>query len=1678
MRIVIDMQGAQSSGSRSRGIGRYTLSLAQAIVRNRGSHGVFLALNGMFPDAIEPIRAAFNELLPQENIRVWQAPGPVNSSGNENNWRRRTAELVREAFLASFKPDIVVVSSLFEGLGDDAVTSVGILSNTVPTAVLLYDLIPLIQRHIYLENPVAETWYENKLDHLRRADLLLAISEASRQEGIRYLGFSAEACVNISTAADPHFQPAQVDIEREVTVRERYGLLRPFVMYTGGIDHRKNIEGLIRAYAMLPKPLRASHQLAIVCSIQPPNRTALETLAREKGLEADELVLTGFVSEEDLLTLYNLCKAFVFPSWHEGFGLPALEAMSCGRAVIGANTSSLPEVIGRDDALFDPMNDMAIAEKLAQVLTNDAFRSELERHGLEQAKRFSWDASALRAIAALETLHVKKVNQPLTEVMFAHRPKLAYVSPLPPERSGISDYSAELLPELSRYYDIDVIVAQDSVSDPWINANCTLRTVAWFRAHVDHYDRVLYHFGNSHFHQHMFSLLEEVPGVVVLHDFFLAHAIADMDATGYQPGAWNNALYRSHGYAALQQLFDASNIAEVPWRYPCNLGVIQSALGVVVHSENSRRLATQWYGEGAADDWAVIPLLRIPELGIERAEARRLLNLGNDDFMVCSFGLLGPIKLNHRLLNAWLASDLAKNANCVLVFVGENDVGDYGKEITNTIRKSGVSDRIRITGWADTSIFRQYLAAADVGVQLRTLSRGETSGTVLDCMNFGLPTIVNANGSMADLPDNSVWMLPDEFVDSELLEALETLWRSPSRRQQLGTKARESILAHHVPRICADQYVQAIETMYRRASTGVFALTHALAEIDSVPAEPGALVSLAEAVAQSIPPQLAPRQLLVDISELVQRDSKSGIQRVVRSILQEWLLHPPHGYHVEPVYAIPGQLGYRYARQFSLGFLGCSGCVLSDEVITYRAGDYFFGLDLKTEVVFEQKNFYQHLRQEGITVMFLVHDVLPIMMPSYFPDGARNLFQKWFDIVISCDGVVCVSEATASDVRSLLDQTKRNNLQRPFKLAVSHNGGDIESSVPTKGFPESATSILETLLTRPSFLMVGTVEPRKGVAQALEAFKLLWTQDINVNLVIVGKQGWNMESLVDRLRCHPELDKRLFWLEGISDEYLEKIYATSTCLIAASEGEGFGLPLIEAAQHKLPIIARDIPVFREVAGEHAHYFSSLDPQSLAESVKNWLKLNSEGKTPQSVGMPWLTWEQSAQQLIEAILPKTVPAIAGKQQLLIKEQSDLPITRQPLKLSLPEIETANTKKHQLLIDVSNIVRNDLKTGIERVVRSQLMELIKDSPKGFSVKPVYLTDQDGQWHYRYARSYTSEMLGFKQENLCDAPIEIGQGDIFYGLDFFPYGVIEAAKLGIYSKLKSAGLSINFLVYDLLPILRPEFFPDGAGIIHATWLKTIAGFSSRLICISNAVADELRLWLENNTPARKDHQVMVDAVHLGADIIASAPSTGLPDNAEKVLKTIRITPTFVMVGTVEPRKGYLQTLAAFELLWEQGYQINLAIVGKEGWKSLPNIRRQRRTIPQIVAKLRKHKESGNRLFWLEGISDEYLEKIYAASACLIVASEGEGFGLPLIEAAQHQLPIIARDIPVFREVAGEHAFYFSGLEPNALAAAVKSWLTLNAEGKAPQSSAMPWLTWKQSAANLLDKLGAVDS
>lgn len=1242
MRIVIDLQGAQTE-SRFRGIGRYTISLTQAIIRNRGEHEIILALNGLFPDTIEPIRATFNDLLPQENIRVWYAPGSLllqaQPMGSE------IAEYIREAFLASLQPDVVYVSSLFEGYFENAVTSIGLFDQRTATVVTLYDLIPLLNPdHYFKPHPNYEQYYLRKIHHLKQAAAWLGISEFSTQEGRDILGLDEKFVFNISTACDPKFRKIPLPPDVAQPLSQSFGLVKPFVMCAGGADNRKNLHRLIHAYALLAPDLRHAHQLLLAGKISEGDIQALQATAKSTGLNKDEVIFSGYVTDECLEQLYNLCKLFVFPSWHEGFGLPALEAMSCGAPVIGANTSSLPEVIGREDALFDPFSEEAIAEKIAEVLRSEAFREDLSQHGLKQCKLFSWDDSSRRAIRAFEKVckHGEDIG---VDLIPSRKHRLAYISPLPPERSGIADYSAELLPALSRYYDIEVIVAQPQVSDSWITANCPIRSTEWFARNADRYQRVFYHFGNSIFHQHMFGLLEKISGVVCLHDFFMSGYSRYMETTGRAAFQWSRDLYQSHGYKAVLERFHSPDDEAVMYKYPCNFGVIRSANGVIAHSDYSKRLAAQWYGPSWSDDWVTIPLVRAPCKTDDREQSRHLLGLSKDTFVICSFGLLAYTKLNHRLLAAWLSSDLARDSRCRLIFVGANDPGEYGRNLLDMIDQSGIKDRIRITGWASANEFRRYLAAADVAVQLRTLSRGETSAAVLDCMNHALPTIVNANGSLADLPHDAVWMLDDEFEDANLVLALETLWRDESKREALGKRAREIILARHAPDICARQYAEAIERFYLAAETDRSHLVQAIAAQDNLPADERVWQELASCIAQNQPDRRPACNLFVDVTATSRFDLKTGIERVARALLLELINIPPAGYRVEPVYLTDqgGQWHYRYAHRYTLELLKCPNDWLDDEPVDVQPGDVLFGVDLAGYLVVEAEKaaFYQKLKQIGMSIHFTVFDMLPIKMPEVFPPNANEGFENWLRSVCQiADSIVCISRSVADDLRYWLKANPLSRL-RPVRICWMHLGANIDTSLFAKKMPAEDQSALTALDLRPTFLMVGTIEPRKGYLQTIAAFDQIWRRGIDVNLAIVGKEGWKnlpnemrrtIPKIVDTLRHHPELGKRLFWLEGISDEYLEKVYAASTCLIAASEGEGFGLPLIEAAQNKLPIIARDIPVFREVGGEHVYYFSGSSAADLAVAIQEWIVLYKQKQYPKSEDMPWLTWSQSVENL--------------------------------------------------------------------------------------------------------------------------------------------------------------------------------------------------------------------------------------------------------------------------------------------------------------------------------------------------------------------------------------------------------------------------------------------------------------
>ncbi|MGC9079929.1 MAG: glycosyltransferase family 4 protein, partial [Nanopusillaceae archaeon] len=188
------------------------------------------------------------------------------------------------------------------------------------------------------------------------------------------------------------------------------------------------------------------------------------------------------------------------------------------------------------------------------------------------------------------------------------------------------------------------------------------------------------------------------------------------------------------------------------------------------------------------------------------------------------------------------------------------------------------------------------------------------------------------------------------------------------------------------------------------------------------------------------------------------------------------------------------------------------------------------------------------------------------------------------------------------------------------------------------GINEEDLEAFNIISKKPYFLMVSTIEPRKGHRQVLKAFEILWRKGYDFNLVFVGKQGWMVEDFINYIQNHPEKDKRLFWLGHVSDDLLEILYKNATATIMASEGEGFGLSIIESAYYKTPIIARDIPVFREIAKDGAYYFpNTKDEKVLADSILEWYRLHRENKHPKPDNIKWMSWKEHAEKLKEIIL---------------------------------------------------------------------------------------------------------------------------------------------------------------------------------------------------------------------------------------------------------------------------------------------------------------------------------------------------------------------------------------------------------------------------------------------------------
>ncbi len=236
----------------------------------------------------------------------------------------------------------------------------------------------------------------------KRAARILTVSESSRRDIVRFLGVDPGRIVNAGESCNPIFRP-EADAAESVRVRALFGLPSRFILSVSTFEPRKNIFRLLEAWRRLRgEPAVTGHSLVLVGRRGWGTNPLMDAI-RSLDLERD-VIVTGHVCLGDLVILYNLAEAFVYPSLYEGFGLPVLEAMACGTPVLCADASALPEVVGEAALTFDPRDVEALARNLIRMMEDDSLRRRLREAGLHRAATFSWDAVACRIERTYEAI--------------------------------------------------------------------------------------------------------------------------------------------------------------------------------------------------------------------------------------------------------------------------------------------------------------------------------------------------------------------------------------------------------------------------------------------------------------------------------------------------------------------------------------------------------------------------------------------------------------------------------------------------------------------------------------------------------------------------------------------------------------------------------------------------------------------------------------------------------------------------------------------------------------------------------------------------------------------------------------------------------------------------------------------------------------------------------------------------------------------------------------------------------------------------------------------------------------------------------------------------------------------------------------------------------------------------
>lgn len=772
---MLDLLALQDQVYSERGVPRYVANHAKALLRRPGAvRRLFLNPAGKLPIKLDPA-------LQTSPLLRWHSA---------TDMRAALAEGPAAYFLMSpFDTDTAVLTTY--------------LPARVPLIATLYDLIPLLHPDQYLVHPLERARYMASLALLRRADLVLAISEATRRDAMTHLGLAPGRVTSIGAGVDTSFQPAAPGAPRPTAPFAELGLRGPYVMAVLGDDARKNLSALLEAMVHLPSAVGHDLSLVVIGNYDMTSRGRFHTSPAGQALGA-RLVFSGRVPDDWLIPLYQHAALHVFPSLYEGFGLPAAEAAACGCPSITSNTSSLPEVLETPEATFDPRQPAQLAALITRVQTDVDFRSRLMARGLAAAQRHTWDAVADRTLAALD--QAGDLLRRRTRLPVPRQPRVALVGPMPPTRSGIADYNARIVNALQARCRLDLFLSHHESRAPaaWRGGRCYRTRSLLELVEPACYDAVIYTFGNSEHHQETLDAHLARPGWVWLHDVQLHDLLfrrAYRNRTTAEADAFlREALHDAYG-TRMPDLPSPGTPVGLEFLRERSIGylepVVRQARGILLHSAHAADLLRHDLAPNAHVPPVSILPLAFPEV------TRRAPRVLPPPWVVAHFGILGPPKMPDLIIRAFAA---LRTPDVKLVFVGP--VWDkYLRELQDLVTALKQTDRVVFAGDVSAEDYAGWLRRAHVTVQLRSRSNGESSAALNDAIAAGLPAITNLQ-STQDWPDCVVHRLPVSLTPDALRDAIDGML--DTRRLTLQSEAGQAFAVRHSADHVADDLLHAL----------------------------------------------------------------------------------------------------------------------------------------------------------------------------------------------------------------------------------------------------------------------------------------------------------------------------------------------------------------------------------------------------------------------------------------------------------------------------------------------------------------------------------------------------------------------------------------------------------------------------------------------------------------------------------------------------------------------------------------------------------------------------------------------------------------------------------------------------------------------------------------------------